>query len=165
MVKGPARSEPSVSVKNRHEPVPQPEGQCASRPVCLVTQPSPVCCHRPRASRSSSHGRGVGLVFLGCSLLLFSLLSFFSCWFPGCCLEAGGARWPLRPSEGLAEVVVWHLLVAVRFLPTLRGQWHHEHRSGILSIHSPLIRCYLWLYLLVFWVFGSSSRNFGNLRS
>ena len=75
------------------------------------------------------------------------------------------SRLPLRPSEGLAEVVVWHLLVAVRFLPTLRGQWHHEHRSGILSVHSPLIRCYLWLYLLVFWVFGSSSRNFGNLRS
>ena len=63
VVRGPARSEPSVSVKNRHEHVPQPEGQCASRPVCLLTQPSPVCYHRPRASRSSSRGRDVGLVF------------------------------------------------------------------------------------------------------
>ena len=52
----PARSEPSVSVKNRNEPVPQPKGQRASRPVRLLTLPSPVCFHRPRTSRSSSRG-------------------------------------------------------------------------------------------------------------
>ena len=66
-----------------------------------------------------------------CFLLPPSLLSsvVFPCWFPGSFLEAGGARWPLRPSEGLAEVVVSHFLVAVRFPPTSRGQWHRELRA------------------------------------
>ena len=40
---------------------------------------------------------------------------------------------------------------------------HSGHPRG--SVRSPLVRCYLWLYLPMFWVFGSSSRNFGNLRS
>ena len=82
-----ARSEPSVSVKSRHETVPQPEGQCANRPVCLVTQPSPVCCHRPRASRSSSRGRGVGLVFL------FLAPSFSSLFFRFSVLVSRGFSW------------------------------------------------------------------------
>ena len=38
-----------MSVKNRHEPVPQPEGQRASRPECLATQ----------LSRLSSQAAGV----------------------------------------------------------------------------------------------------------
>ena len=74
----PARSEPSVSVKSRHEPVPQPEGQSASRPERLITQPCPDCFSRPRASRSSSLGRGVGLVFLLCAPSFSSLFCRFS---------------------------------------------------------------------------------------
>ena len=65
-------------MKNRHEPVSQPEGQCANRPVCLLTQPSPVCFHRPRASRSSSRGRDVGLVFLFLAPSFSSLFFRFS---------------------------------------------------------------------------------------
>ena len=73
----------SVSVKSRHEPVPQPKGQSASRPERFLTLPSPVCFLRPRASRSSSRGRGVGLFFLWCAPSFSSLLSFFRAGFPG----------------------------------------------------------------------------------
>ena len=80
----PARSEPSVSVKNRHEPVPQPEGQSASRPECLVTLPFPVCF--PQAAgvtfQLPREGRRACLSVV-CSLLLFSLLSFFRAGFSG----------------------------------------------------------------------------------
>ena len=67
-----------VPCLSRHEPVPQPEGQSASRPECLVTQPCPDCFSRPRASRSSSLGRGVGLVFLLCAPSFSSLFCRFS---------------------------------------------------------------------------------------
>ena len=86
----PARSEPSVSVKSRHEPVPQPEGQSASRPVCLVTHPCPGCFFQaagvtfqlPREGRRAC---------LSVRVLPPSLLSsvVFPCWFPGSFLEAG----------------------------------------------------------------------------
>ena len=65
-------------MKGRHEPVPLPEGQSASRPERLVTQPCPDCFSRPRASRSSSRGRGVGLVFLWCAPSFSSLFFRFS---------------------------------------------------------------------------------------
>ena len=117
-------------MKGRHEPVSQPEGQSASRPERLVTQPCPDCFSQaagvtfqlPREGRRAC---------LSVVLLPPPLLSsvVFPCWFPASCLEAGGARWPLRPSEGLAGVVVPHLFVAKRFLPTSRGQWHQEHRA------------------------------------
>ena len=109
-------------MKSRHEPVPQPEGQSASRPERLLTQPCPDCFSRPPASRVPAPSGGAsGLSF--CGVLPPSLLSsfVFPCWFPGSCLEAGGPQWPLRPSEGLAGVVVPHLLVAVRFHPTREG--------------------------------------------
>ena len=67
-----------VPCLSRHEPVPQPEGQSASRPECLVTQPCPDCFSRPRASRSSSLGRGVGPVFLLCAPSFSSLFFRFS---------------------------------------------------------------------------------------
>ena len=109
MVKGPARSEPSVSVKSRHETVPQPDSQCANRPVCLVTQPSPVCCHRPRASRSSSRGRGVGLVFL------FLAPSFSSLFFRFSVLVSRGFSW----SRGCA--VATPAIRGVSRAPTCEG--------------------------------------------
>ena len=74
----PVRSEPTVTVKSRHEFVPQPEGQSASRPECLATQPCPGCFLRPRASRSSSLGRGVGPVFLFLAPSFSSLFCRFS---------------------------------------------------------------------------------------
>ena len=52
--------------------------QCASRPVCLATLPCPVCFSGPRASRSSSLGRGVGPVFLLSVLSFSSLFCRFS---------------------------------------------------------------------------------------
>ena len=138
----------SVSVKSRHEPVSLPEGQCASRPERVVTQPCLDCFSRPRASRSSSRGRGVGLVFLWCAPS-FSLLSFPPCRFPGSCQEAGGAQQPLRPSEGLAGVFVHTSPCSGKVPPDLRGQWHQEHKaptqvprtfSGIPSVRTPLVR-------------------------
>ena len=67
-------------------------------------------------------GWSAGLVFLWCVLPLSLLSSLvFPCCFPGSCLEAGGAQQPLRPSEGLAGVVVPRLLVAVMFPPTREG--------------------------------------------
>ena len=67
----------SVSVKNRHEPVPQPKSQSASRPERLLTQPS-IIFFRPRASHSSSRGRSVGLVFLWFAPSFSSLFFRFS---------------------------------------------------------------------------------------
>ena len=58
--------------------MPLPEGQSASRPECLATQPFPDCFYRPQASRSSSRGRGVGLVFLWCAPSFSSLFCRFS---------------------------------------------------------------------------------------
>ena len=72
------KAQREVPCLSRHEPVPQPEGQSASRPVRPLTQPSPVCFYRPRASRSSSRGRGVGLVFLLCAPSFSSLFFRFS---------------------------------------------------------------------------------------
>ena len=132
----------------------RPESQQASAPrnptlPRLSSQAAGVTFQLPREGRRACLS----------GVLPPSLLSsfFFPCWFPWCCLEAGGARWPLRPSEGLAEVVEPHLLVAVRFHPTSRGQWLQGLRaptqepripSGIPSVHTPLVRCYLLLY---FW--------------
>ena len=150
----PARSEPSVSVKSRHETVPQPEGQSANRPVCLVTQPSPVSCHRPRASRSSSRGRGVGLVFLFLAPSFSSLFFRFSVLVSRGFLGAGGARLPLRPSEGLAGVVVPHLLVAVRFPPTCEGSGTRgsgrrpKNRAFFQVSLQYFVRSWVLLYLL-----------------
>ena len=83
----PVRSEPSVSVKSRHEPVPQPEGQSASRPECqqarvprnptfpwLFSQAAGVTFQLPREGRRA-------YLSVVCSLL-FSLLSFFRAGFP-----------------------------------------------------------------------------------
>ena len=67
-----------VPCLSRHEPVPLPKGQSASRPERFLTQPSPDCFSRPRASRSSSRGRGVGLVFLWCAPSSSSLFFRFS---------------------------------------------------------------------------------------
>ena len=150
----PARSEPSVSVKSRHKPVPQPEGQSATRPECLITHPCPGCFSRLWASRSSSRGRGVGLVFLLCAPSFSSLFFRFSVLFSRVLSRSRRCAVATPAIRGVSRVVVPHLLVAVRFLPTSRGQWHHEHRSGIISVRSPLVRCYLWLYLPMFWDFG-----------
>ena len=88
----PARSEPSVSVKNRHEPVPQPEGQSASRPECLATQPFPVCFSQAAGVtfQLPREGRRACLSVV-CSLLLFSLLSFFRAGFSGVFQKQGCA--------------------------------------------------------------------------
>ena len=73
-------------MKSRHEPVSLPEGQ----PERLETQPCPDCFSRSRASRSSSLGRGVGLVFLSCAPSFSSLFFRFSVLVSWSCLEAGG---------------------------------------------------------------------------
>ena len=55
----------------------------ARRPECQqarvpLNQPSPVCFYRPRASRSSSRGRGVGPIFRLCAPSFSSLFCRFS---------------------------------------------------------------------------------------
>ena len=96
-----------------------------------------------------------------CCVLPPSLLSsvVFLCWFLWCCLEAGGAQCPLRPSEGLAGVVVPHLRVAVRFPPTSRGQWHQEHRAPTQepSIFSGISQQYRCINFLVGYPCSGSS--------
>ena len=138
-----------MSVKNRHEPVPQPEGQRASRPVRLVTQPSPVCFLRPRASRSSSRGRGVGPVFRlfapSFSSLFFRfsvLVSLGFSWSRGCAVATPAIRGVSRsgcaasPSSGKVP-------------PDSCGQWHQGLRaptqkprflSGIPSVRMQYCR-------------------------
>ena len=147
------RENPCLS---RHEPVPQPEGQSASRPECLVTQPCPDCYSRPRASRSSSLGRGVGLVFLLCAPSFSSLFCrFFRAGFSGVVLKQGvrGSHFG-HPRGG---VVVPHLRVAVRFSPTREGS---GNKSTVLrpkngatlqvspSIFGSLLGIAVFIYLL-----------------
>ena len=75
----------SVSVKSRHERVSLPEGQSASRSERLSTQPSPDCFSFQAAGvtfQLPREGRRACLS-VGCSLLLFSLLSFFRAGFLG----------------------------------------------------------------------------------
>ena len=93
-----------------------PAGQSASQPNPPLTVFPGRGRHVPAPAGGAS-----GLSF--CGVLPLSLLSSFvsPCWFPGSCLEAGGAQLPLRPSDGLARVVEPHLLVGVRFLPTRQG--------------------------------------------
>ena len=152
-------------MKSRYESVPQPEGQSASRPECLLTQPSPVCFYRPRGVvfQLPREGRRACLSVV-CSLLLFSLLSFFPCWFPGSCLEAGECA-VATPAirEVSQEWLSRNLLVAVRFPPTSRGHWHQELRAPtqeprILqvspSVFSTQLGIAVLIYLWGFYVLG-----------
>ena len=149
-------------MKSRHEPVPQPKGQSASRPERLVTQLFPDCFFRPRASRCCSRGRGVGLVFLWCVPCFSSLFfRFFRAGFLGVVKKQGVRSSHSGHPEGLAGVVVSHLLVAVRFPPDLRGQWRQEHRAPTQETAHPSgiplqFPCtYFLVGLSIFWVFGS----------
>ena len=150
---------------SRHEPVPQPKGQSASRPERLVTQPSPDYFSRPRASRSSSRGRGVGLVFLWGALSFLSLLSFFRAGFPGVVWKQGvrsghfghPGSWPgwlcrislqrsgssrleraVAPRAQCADPRTEHLF---RYPPSVFGT--------LLGIAVFFLSCW------IFWVFGS----------
>ena len=123
----------------------------------LFLQAAGVTFQLPREGTS-------GLSF--CCVLPPSLLSsvVFPCWFPGCFLEARSAQLPLRPSEGLAEVVVSHLLVAVRFPPTREGSGtkcsgrRPKNRASFRYPPRYLVRSRVLPYLFtcgMFWVFGS----------
>ena len=80
-------------MESRHEPVSLPEGRSASKPERLLTQPSPDCFFQaagvtfqlPREERRTC-------LSVGCSLLLFSLLSFFRAGFPVSFPDAGTAQ-------------------------------------------------------------------------
>ena len=109
--------------------MPQPKGQSASRPERLFTQFSPGCSSRPRASRSSSLGRGVGLVFLW-GALSFSLSSVvFPCWFLGRNLEA----WRCAVATSAVPEVRRGGCVASpcngKVLPDSTRLLHQEHRA------------------------------------
>ena len=87
-------------MKSRHEPVPQPTGQSASTPKFLVTQPCLDCFFQAAGVtfQLPREGRRACLSVV-CSLLLFSLLSFFRAGFPGvvqkqglCCSHFGHPR-------------------------------------------------------------------------
>ena len=93
-----------------------------------------------------------------CGVLSPSVLSsvVFPCWFPGSFLEAGAAQWPLRPSEGLAGVVVPHLLVAVRFLPTREGSGtkssgRRPKNRASFRYHPSVRGTQLGIAVLIFW--------------
>ena len=75
-------------MKSRHEPVSLPEGQSASRPERLVTQPCPDCFSQAAGVtfQLPREGRRACLSVV-CSLILFSLLSFFRAGFPGVVLK------------------------------------------------------------------------------
>ena len=95
-------------MKSRHEPVSLPEGQSASRPERL-------------ASAEAQDPPLPLLVFLWCAPSFSSLFCRFSVLVSRELSGSRGAQQPLRPSEGLAGVVVPHLFVAVRFPPTREG--------------------------------------------
>ena len=140
----------SVSVKSRHELVPQFKGQSVSRPERLVTQPCPDCFSRPRASRSSSRGRCVGLVFLSCAPSFSSLFFRFSVLISrelsgsrGCAVATSAIRGVCRggcvasPYSGTVP-------------PGTSGQWHQELRTPtqeprILQVSLPQYRCIYFL--------------------
>ena len=145
-------------MKSRHEPVPQPEGQSASRPERLVTQPCPDCFSRPRASRSSSRGRGRrACLSVVCSLLLFSLLSFFRAVSQELsrsrvCAAATSAFRGVGRGGCAASPCIG------KVLPDSRGQWHQEHRapsqeprnfSGILPQY--VVRRWVLPFLFFWW--------------
>ena len=128
----------SVSVKSRHEPVPQPEGQSASRPERLVTQPCPLTVFPGRGRHVPAPAGGTsGLFFLWCAPSSSALSSFvFPCWFPGSCLEAGRCAVATPAIRGVSRGgCVPHLLVAVRFPPDSKGQLHQEHRAPTQEPH------------------------------
>ena len=154
----------SVSVKSRHEPVALPKGQSASKPERLVTHPCPDCFSRPRASLSSSLGRGVGLVFLWCAPSFSSLFFRFSVLVSkefsrnrSCAVATSAIR---RAGQGGCAASPSISKVP----PDSSGQWQHEHRaptqepcnsSGIPSVFGTLL---VLPYLFIggmFWVFGS----------
>ena len=155
----------SVSVKSRHEPVSLPEGQSASRPERLVTQPCPDCLSRPRASRSSSRGRGVGLVFLWCAPSFSSLFSRFSVlgsWELSRSRRCAVATSAIR---GVSQGGCAASPGSGKVPPDSRGQWHQEHRAPTQEPHNfsgiPLSMWYAAGYCAylftggMFWVFGS----------
>ena len=162
-----------VPCLSRHEPVPQPKGQSASRPERLVTQPCPDCFSRPRASRSSSRGRGVGLVFLWFAPSFSSLFFRFSVLVSGELSRSRGCAVATSAIRGVSRGGCVASPCSGKVPPTSRGQWHQEHRAPTqepsiffrypFSTYS-LYAAYYWPYLAMFWVFGSllhASRNFG----
>ena len=112
----------SMSVKSRQEPVSLPEGQSASRPERLETPPCPDCFSQA-AGVTFQQPREGRRAFLSVGVLPPSLLSsfVFPCWFPGELSRSRGCAVATSPIRGLAGVVVPHLRVAVRFLPTREG--------------------------------------------
>ena len=149
-------------MKSRHEPVPQSEGQSASRPECIVTHPSPDCFSRPRASRSSSRGRGVGLVFLWGAPSFSSLFFRFSVLVSRELSRSRGCAVATSAIRGVSRCGCAASPCSGEVPPDSRGQWHPEHRaptqeprifSGIPSVRTSLVR--FWPYLPMFWFLGS----------
>ena len=151
-------------MKSRHEPVPQPKGQSASRPERLLTQPCPDCFSRPPASRSSSLGRGVGLVFLWCAPSFSSLFFRFSVLVSRELSRSRGCVVATPAIRGVSRggCAAW-LLVAVRFPPTREGSGtkssgrRPKYRASFQVSLQYVRRWYVFLgpYLQMFWVFGS----------
>ena len=82
----------SVSVKSRHEPVPQPKGQSSSRPERLVTHPCPDCFSQAAGVTFQLPREGAS-GFSFCGVLPLSLLFCrFSVLVSGSCLEAEDAQ-------------------------------------------------------------------------
>ena len=142
-------------------------GQSASRPERLVTHPCPDCFSRPRSSRSSSCGRGVGLVFQWCAPSFSSLFFRFSVLVPRELSRSWGCAVATPAVRGVSQGGCAAFPCSGEFPPDSRGQWHQEHRaptqvpcifSGIPSVRSPLVsfcRCSGSL------VPCSTNRNFG----
>ena len=149
-----AQREVSVSVKSRDEPVPQPKGQSASRLERLSTQPSADRPPRPRASRSSYRGRGIGLFFVVSLFFRFSVLVSRELSRSRRCAVAtstirGVSRGGCAASPRSGKVP-----------PDWRGQWYQEHRAPTQEPRIPqyVVRSWVLPYSFtggMFWVFGS----------
>ena len=159
-------------MKSRHEPVPQPKGQSASRPERLVTHPCPVCFFPGRGRHVPAPSGGAsGLSFCGVlppSPLFFRfsvLVSQELSRSRECTVATPAIRW-------VSRVVVPRLLVAVRFLETAvapRAQGADPSTAHLFSY--PFSTYAVGTFLAVFadvlglWFLASSCRNFGNTRS
>ena len=161
-------------MRSRHELVSLPEGQSASSPERLVTQPCPdsffqaagVTFQLPREGRRAC-------LSVVCSLLLFSLLSFFRAGFPvvvqkqGCAVATPVIR---GVSKGCAATPCSGK-VPSRLERAVAPRAQGADPSTAHLFRYPFSTYAIGTFLAVFtdalglWFLASSCRNFGNTRS
>ena len=128
-----------MSVKSRHEPVPQPEGQSASLPNLAQTVFPGRGRHVPAPAGGAS-----GLVFLLCAPSFSSLFFRFSVLVSRVLSRSKGCAVATPAIRGVSRGGCATSPCSGKVHPDSRGQWHQEHRAPtqeprILQV-SPYVR-------------------------